>query len=120
MSDEENQVETEEQKESNVFSLTGDPYEAPETSVEKPCPATLECLKDVMDHAQGNQIRGVYVLGWSPKHQRFVRWCMMPVDEMEDAAAYRFLGGIEVAKADLISIIRGRTIAVDEDGNPIE
>ena len=110
----------EEQKDSNVFSLTGDRYAPSEKiAVEDPCAETVACLQDVIEHALSNQIRGVYILGWSPKHQRFVRWCMMPSEENQEAAALRFLGGVEIAKSDLMAIVAGSIIALDEDGNPI-
>lgn len=118
MSDEEKPVETKEEKESNVYSLTGDPYEPPEVSVAQPCADTVNCLKDVLDHATANQIRGVYILGWSPAHQRFVRWCMMPSGENIEGAALRFIGGLEVAKADMVAVMTGNIIEIDEDGNP--
>ncbi len=103
-----------------VFSITGEPYQSPEELKIKPCAETLSCLKDVLEHAEANEIRGVFVLGWSHKHKRFVRWCMMPSDEDEISAAIRFLGGIEVGKSDLLAIATDRMVAVDEDGNPIE
>jgi hypothetical protein len=111
--------ETPDKEPPKVFSLSGDPYQPPEELMEKPCEKTLTCIKDILDHVQGNQIRGVYVLGWSPKHQRFVRWAMMPSEEDESAAALRFLGGLEVAKTDLLSMVLERTVIVDDDGNPV-
>lgn len=106
--------------EPNVFSMTGDPYEAPDEGLKTACPDTIKCVKDVLSHALANQIRGVYVLGWSPQHQRFVRWAMMPSNELQEAAAVRFLGGLELAKVDLIDLTLNEIIEIDEDGFPIE
>jgi len=109
----------EQKQESNVFSLTGDRYKgSAENTAAKPCAETVECVSDILQHALANQIRGVYVLGWSPQHQRFVRWCMMPSEENTEVAALRFIGGLEVAKSDMLAIMSGNIIEIDDDGNP--
>lgn len=118
MSDEENPPK--EKDDNNVISLSGEPYEAPEKGLETACPDTIRCAEEIMSYAKANQIRGIYAIGWSPQHKRFVRWLMMPSDEVDHGAALRFIGGLEIGKADLMALALDQVVILDDDGNPME
>lgn len=108
-----------EKDDNNVISLSGEPYEAPEEGLKTACKDTIDCAEEILSYAKANQIRGIYAVGWSPAHQRFVRWCMLPSEENAHGAAVRFLGAIEIAKTDLISLTLDQIIVLDDDGNPV-
>jgi hypothetical protein len=83
------------------------PYEAPVKTRKKRHkldPASVVLMEDATAEFLTGELRGAVLIAWNEKDKKFQMDISLPVGEDIQAAAYRYLGALEVMKAELLDI----------------
>jgi hypothetical protein len=65
-------------------------------------PTTVKQLEQALELAKKGELTGLVILAWDPTVGAFIRWVSLPHRESDtSAAAFRFLGGAQLALEDL-------------------